>query len=419
MPQSLTRAADLTNSFGVNAHLNQGEYSSWSQCQSMMEYLGCTLLRDAAPDSTNFLPELEVAATAGYRFSFICGGNSSNPGVEPASAQAAILSEFETAYPGSIFLVEGPGEPNNTSAWGNFTYDGVGPGSNDNAYTDPNSYVQPWIAYANDLATHVKATSNLSGIKLAGMCCYPNAPAESCDYANIHYYNNNTAQPPESDAYYITSTEQNCWTAGLSQPFVVTEVGYVFNTTSTDDGCSDPATLAKNQLTTYYELINIGAAQYHVYSLSDFSGDGGSDYGLFDSSFNARPQATAFRNHFILHQDTGSTASTFTPSPATFTASPALETTPYGSNVAISNAFQKSNGRTLIQIWPRVTIWNGAAAVAPTSQTITLTFNQAYRCIWVFDPVNGKDPVQQVFSTNTITITLHDRPLILALSPPI
>ena len=178
------------------------------------------------------------------------------------------------------------------------------------------------------------------------------------------------------------------------KPFAITEQGthattqYQGSNSLTNNICTDGPTTAKMDLTGYYEALLKGVGTFCYFGLHDFN----DDYGLFDTNLNPRPRATAFRNHYILHEDKGAAAKTFTPSPATFTASPAFSTGSYDANVAVANVFQKSNGRTLIQVWPRVAIWNGTAAVTPTTQTVTLTFGAAHKAIWVFDPVNGKDP---------------------------
>src|SRR6185437_9020267 len=142
------------------------------------------------------------------------------------------------------------------------------------------------------------------------------------------------------------------------------------------------------------DTMQIGIAQTYLYELMD-EGDG---WGLFDTSNNPKPAATAIHNLTTILGDaaTSTAAATFT-----------VNGMPTSGN---SLALLKTSGVTDIIVWAEPQI-SGTTAGPLTNVTIVLGANASSATI--YDPMVGTTPTQTLNNVTNVPIGLTDHPIIV------
>jgi hypothetical protein len=381
-------AARFLGSLGVNVHVEytDGRYANSSNVISDLAFLGIDQVRDANLNPANQGQSSYAAlAVAGIKFDLIVGGG------RPISQSMASLDAFVQAHPGAVEAVEGPNEVNN---WP-ITYNGL---SGDPAY----------IAFQSALDGAVKGDSLLSGAFVYGLTgSY--AIVSGFDFANIHPYANNGAQPYAAMASgladYATRTG--------NVPFVITEDGY---NTLAKPGDVDQLTQAKETLNMLFDAQKLGASKVFLYQLLDAYAPGtpaGRDqFGLFNYDNSAKPVATAIHDLTTILADTGAGAASFQTRALNYSISNLPSA---GSSLLL----EKSDGAFDIVLWSEPQVWDATTssevAVAPTQTTIGL--GATYSEVKVFDPLLGATPISDVHDVSQITVGLTDHPLIIEVEP--
>ncbi len=401
------RAVDFLNGIGIDTHIayTDGGYANLSNVQSDIAYLGITELRDGISNGENGSAPLSSyiqLAKAGEKFTFVVGGGTSTT----ASIQytLATIEQLAAAVPGSVKAIEGPNEINNQT----LTFNGVGG-------------LQGAVALQRFLYQAVKATPSLSGVAVDYFTGYgtvgfaagpdPNTTSGLADYDNQHPY----PQGGQGPATWINPTQALPNEPGARGTFVYTETGYTTNLS--DVNGVDATAQGKYTLDLLLDGAKDGSSGTYLYQLLDAykpgSPQGDDGYGLFDTNNAPKLAATGIHDLAAILADTGSAASTFTPTALLYSVS-GLPTT--GNSLEID----KSDGTVDVVVWAEPQIWNEStkSEVAAPAETVTVNLGTAH-AVSVYDPLVGTTPIATSSSTSSIQLAITDHPLVLQVGPAV
>jgi hypothetical protein len=391
------RAKSFLNTIGVDTHIQflYSNYGNMSKVISDMQYLGINQARDQLSDGTNGSAPLWnflVAAQAGIQFTFVAAGTTT----QSLDQNLAEISFLNMAAPGSVKAVEGVNEVNNYA----YSYNGV-------------SGLQGAINMQQNLYSYVHSSPFLSGVGV-DMFTYwsptnqaPNPITVSglADFDNSHPY----AAGGQGPALWLNPANALYNETGSQGAFVYTETGYSTNSGSYSSVNQDVQ--AKLTLDTLLDAAKDGSSQTYLYQLME-ANQSDQGYGLFDANGAPKEAAVAVHNFTTILQDNGTSNTTFTTAPLTYSIS-GLPTT------ADSFLMEKSNGAYDLSVWNEATIWNPNTAqeltVAPT--TVTINLGKVASAVSVFDPLSGTMPIETSQNVSKISIQLTDHPLIIEIDP--
>ena len=204
----------------------------------------------------------------------------------------------------------------------------------------------------------------------------------------------------------------------------VTETGY-FTAPISTDGVDQiaQAIMSEWQIFDFYQNGNI--SRMYFYELIDEACDPGNTnqqyhYGLFDCNNNPKTVATMIKNLVGLLQDTGASATTFTPAALDW----ALDGLPQPnmSNFipgGFAMLLQKSNGRFYIPLWYETTVygWQCQCDISVTAASVNVSFGRPFTTINVYDPINGSSPINTYSNASSLTVSLGAHPLVIEMVP--
>ena len=323
--------------------------------------------------------------SAGIRFNMVSeGGGAAYGGTLDMSVIKSELDQFARAYPRAIVSVEGPNEPNIYP----FSYGGQ------------SDYIASANAFQRDLYNMVHTDPLLKGVPVldyafggVGPDVYAQAGDQSriSDYANIHTY------PDPDTPFSAISNESNLAAPDTpGEPAAQTEFG---------SSSSGTTSITQQALTIVDGLLDsslLGIGPTFLYTLEDENTGNGSyedNFGLFDSSGNAKLSGTAVHNLTTLLADNGTGAvpnSIFRPT---------VRGLPLEAHELI---LKKYNGVEAIAFWQES---------GTTGKNITVNFGHVASEADLFDPMQGTTPIQGVANATSITFRLNGDPLILLLNP--
>jgi hypothetical protein len=369
------RTADFISTLGVNAHISQGtaNYGNIPDVIADMQYLGAVNIRDSY--NPYWVNSYTALLQSGVQFDFLMavGGTWTTAGIQSALAAINPLSAS-----GKIYAVEGPNEINNFP----LTYNGV-------------SGSQGAVNFQSDLYSMAHADSSLPGVKVYYFTGYgfdggpnpdPAATAGLADYDTQHPYLR-SGTPLATFSRAATFTNEN----PPNGPGVYTEAGIMASLTDVEkeswilDMLMDDAAQ--------------GIAKTYIYELME-EGDG---LGLFDTSNNPKTDAIGIHNLTTILSDNGSTATTFTPAPVSYS----LSNLP---NPQFSLALQKSNGATDIIVWNEPSLQPGS------SVSVGVQLKANAQTINVYDPEQGTTAIQTLSNTDSLTVSVTDHPIVIEVS---
>ena len=207
--------------------------------------------------------------------------------------------------------------------------------------------------------------------------------------------------------------DQNAVSPG--KDFIITETGYHTKINPSGGGWEGVSedVQAKLVLNTYMSGVELGAKKVYIYQLLDaYAGNSQEEhFGLFRLDNSPKPAATAIHNLTTILADTAGNAGSFGRRDLDFTVSNA----PASGHTLLA---EKSNGIWQLITWAEPDIWNEdanqAIAVRPTTQTIS--FDQTFQTVEIFDPLLGTSPIRTFSNVNTVNVDVTDHPLIIQLS---
>ena len=411
----------FSNFLGVNTHLGSWEpnYLNTTQIIADLQYLGLHNIRDHSPSSVSgttwCLPAFGKLAAAGVSSDLLFTSGH----VDIASDLAGI--EGVSAFgPHAVQAVEGFNE----LAFQPITYNGVTTGVGLYGPTPPPPG-DTWVPAAQAMAAIYHAVH--ADPKLAGTPVYhltfggyqpDNAGLTSivgtADYANIHVYPSNGAQPGFDNGKNSLLDEYHNEYAGQSFPKMVTEFGYPTDLTS--NGVS-PAAQAKLTLNGIMDAFAAGFEQAYLYELFDEANsqtDDQANYGLYNFDGTAKPIAVDLHNITAILADPAGDGGTGQ------SATGKLNFTIKGP-VTSSNSLllEKTTGAFDIVIWAEPQIWNASihSQVTAATQNTTIQLGGTYQKVEVFDPTVGSAATQVLTNISSVDLGLTDHPLIVQVDP--
>ncbi len=410
------RATDFLNSIGVNSAIDRrGE--SLEKTIAGTKYLGVRWFRSGSEDCRDVQVFIRLHQQTGARFSWSPGsGGSDIPRLLETARQLAAAD--------ALLAFEGPNEPNN---WG-VTYEGEKGGGK----------AASWMAVAklqSALYQAVKkdpllrnypvwsiseggAEKDNAGLQFltipAGADTLLPAGTKYADFANVHNYIYHPSSPEVEDnkTWKAADYGPDCKVDGLyceygrtwakhfsgysaeelsTLPRVTTETGAQINGAITEE------VHALNLLSLYLDQFKRGWSYTAVYLLRDRVDEAGNQkYGFYAPDYAPRKAAVYLHNLTTILADRDSLA---TPDALDYSVQPEPAT-------VHDMLLQKSNGTFDLLVWNE--------QVKGTNQ-VTVRLEKSPKALAVYDPTLGTSPVEEHTNVTTVSLTLSDHPLIIAI----
>ncbi len=417
------RTTDFLNGIGiVTTFPDRGQ--PIEKTIEMVKYVGFRWVRGGIEGLTDKGPTtvqtyLDLHERAGVRFSWglVSGGSDLKKLIETARPLAAA---------DALLAFEGNNEPNN---WG-VTYQGEKGGG----------HAPSWIAVAKlqrDLYGAVKSDPLLKkypvwslsengaqrdnvGLQFltipAGAGTLMPDGTKYADYANCHnyFYHPNSPHPADNKTWNAADPGPACKVDGLygnygvtwakhfrgyseaelqTLPRVTTETGTTIGGAITED------IHALNLLTLYLDQYKRGWSYTSVYILRDRTDEGGNQkFGFYRPDYTPRKAALYLHNLTTIFADKGTLAE---PGKLDY----AIPEQPATVHDLL---LQHSDGTFQLVVW---------GERLKGEDRITANLGGTHPSVKVYDPTIGTDPVQTHSNVNSLTLTLTDHPLVIAIPP--
>jgi len=397
---SAVSTENFINSIGINTHLDFTAYSSQlSTVIADLRYIGVKNIRDSANSAADLGTTgswQQVANATGAKFDAYLGEGS------VATMQSGLANAVTLAKQGILNFIEGGNEEDQSYAT-----------SLGNSLAKTAAYQQTVYTTAHALGVSVINMSFGTGWGTSSTGDYGTVGnlASYANYANAHTYFG-TGNTPLSTIATLNSDAQ---LAAVGKPVITTEMGW-YTTGSTTDASADTVTeQAKYMLDGLLDAYQAGDAKTYLYELLD---EGTSTtntedhFGLFYANGTAKPAAVALHNLTTLLADTGTTATTFTPTGLSYQLTGTLSTDH-------SMLMQKSDGSYWLAVWneARLSGPSTPAAITVPNHTVTLTLASAATTIEIYDPLTGTTATQTVSNASTVTLSVPDHPILVEIIP--
>ena len=396
-------ASQTTNGFldtlGVNIHsgTTPGNYGNSAMVLASLRYLGITHVRTALPAENVMASTVKALGEGGLKFDFVANSDITNGGLPGLDAFVKRLAAFDAAHPDSIFAIEGLNEINI------YPFNWLGDGS-----------IAGAVSFQKALYAAVKGHADLVDIPVINLSVGYESQADYAkvgdlgrwsDFANSHPYTN-TYQTPDG---VMESSIGKALAASGGDPVILTETGY----TTTDGhlylGTSEQAQ-AKMILNNLFNAYENGSQKTYLYELfnSTLSPDAGErNFGLFHGDGTPKPVAEAIHNLTRI-LSWGSSGDAAAPEEGTWSLN--------GKGDALhSMALAKSDGVYDIVLWNDLRVWDMDAKkefdldLAPTR----IDFGSVQAVVYVYDPMQGTDPIAVFHDVSSITVPVGANPLIV------
>jgi hypothetical protein len=409
------KATAFLDSIGANSAIS-GRGEKLQKTIDCAKYLGLRWFRAGIEGDIPLQDLVDLHTQAGVKFSWGLGSGGTD-------IPKLLHSAKQVASAGALLAFEGPNEPNN---WG-ITYGGQVGGRN-----------LTWVPVANlqrDLYRAVKSdpalkkypvwsisengaeTENVGLQFLAiphGAGTQMPDGTQYADFANVHNYIYHPNSPGVEDNKTWDASEPTsaCKVDGLFGEYGLTW-GHHFPGYSeaalaklprvtTETGCTidGPVTEdihALNLLSLYLDQFKRGWSYTSVYLLRDRVDEAGNQkFGFYRPDYSPRKAAVYLHNLTTILADKGPL-----PKPGKLNYS-----IPKEPATVHDLLLQKSDGTFDLVVWDE--------QVKGTSHVI-VRLGSTYAAVKVCDPTVGTLPVQFQSNTNTLTLTLSDHPLIIAI----
>jgi hypothetical protein len=396
-PTQAVRAIDVLNRFGINTHIdfqNYG-YQNLSQTALDINYLGngqIKILRDSPGSSQDLAWWPQLAAATHAKFDAYIGEGA-------PSIYASELSLMQQMRAGAYLMgVEGGNEEDDSY-----------PTSLENTQQLAAQFQPTLFTWAQSVGL---PTFNIS---FGSGWCGPQDPncligdygtvgdlSSSATYGNAHTY---PQYSPQSTGAFA-NLNHDATLAASSRPVAITEFGWTTNNPGGFGNVSE-TTQAAYTLEGILDAYQLGNPYYFYYALYD---DASGAFGLFKTSNQPKVAAKAMHNFFALLGDTGTSASSFTPTALSYSLSgmPASNGISGGKQLLL----QKSDGSYWLALWNEQSLNTASGAdVSVTPVPVTLTLDSP-ASIEIYDPLVSTNALQTTSGAN-ITVNLPAHPILV------
>jgi hypothetical protein len=376
------------DSLGVNVHMTQYEHDA-AQVSDKLDYLGIQWIRDGFRSNYSLEKNYRTLSERGVKVNLLLGGG------DDFGALMVMAETLNGMAPDFLGSIEGPNEINNFPfhCGGNTWHGGWG---NDNGPAA--------LCYATRFYNALANTPSLENVRLFALTGAESAKnaetltlldiKDKADYANIHPYPKNGAQPLDT----ILRNLREAFRDVTPEHAVITEIGY----TGADVSERAQAILVVNA---WLDAFERGFWQTFVYELSDNPAE---RYGFFD--VHHQPKAVADVTHRL-------TAILNDPGPA-----PAVPGSLDYSLTGFAGReilLQKSSRVFDLILWEEPLVVSAGKDVYPADKTVHVEFGGARSKVEFFDPYSptGGVSVQQWHDVSAVDIPLGDHAIVLEVTP--
>jgi|EndMetStandDraft_5_1072996.scaffolds.fasta_scaffold05548_2 hypothetical protein len=399
--ETVTTASSFLNSLGINTNAGAytDAYTNSSLIINSLNYLGISHVRDSYNAMGHANAVIDALANAGVSFDFRVAYTLPEQGSTGLAAYVAALAEFKAEHPGMLLSIEGINEAN----LNDFSYNGL-------------TSLEGAAAFQQALYTAVKGNAGLSDVTVVNFSIGYQTDATNAqvgdmsaysDAANAHVYVQTGALADAQIEDDLRLAEE----ISTNDPVIVTETGYTTLTSTTGIGANEDAQ-AKLVLSNLLLAYENGSSATYIYELFDSPssatrGDKEAHFGLFNTDGTPKEAAVALHNLTTIlgHGDNG-TAHTGTDLSYT------LSNAPSNTHTMVMN---KSGSVSDLVVWADTRVWDSASQteiVTPVT-SVTIQFGQVEGVIYVYDPLQGTDPIATYYNTSSIQLGLSDHPLVI------
>ncbi len=382
------------NQLGINAHVSlaQGPYNDVFALTGKLNYLGITHVRDDVRNTTSSLARYQTLGSTGAKLTLMLSPKAV-PDVDGALGALGPLAPM-------IDTIEGANEINVTPP----IYSG---------YTG----VTAAQAYQRKLWSSTKANANFASSSAVAQFTYgpvvvnPEGPGVA-DVANVHLYPT-LKQPP----FYTIAMAAKTLGVPLHK-YYVTEFNYP---TSVDANKGVNETVqAKYMLDGVFDATKLGFLRTYIYEVLDEGtvlSNQEFNFGLFHYDGTAKLAATAVHNLTqILGTGVTNPPQSFAPGALTYSIAQKLTLAFMDANL-YHLLLQGPNGTFYLVLWAEPPLYSGTTAIAPPApHPVTISFPSVHSDVQVFDPLVGTTAISDYPSTNSVTVSTIDHPIIVAIS---
>jgi len=410
------RAWDFLNSIGVNSAINRrGE--SLARTAECARYLGIRWFRSGIEDCKDVQAFIDLHRQTGARFSW-------SPGSSGSDIPRLIETAKQLAAADALLAFEGPNEPNN---WG-VTYQGEAGGGKAASWmavaklqaalyqavkSDP--VLQRYPVWSISEGGAEKDNVGLQFLTIPdGVDTLMLAGTKFADFANVHnyIYHPNSPKVEDNKTWNAAEPGPHCRVDGLFGEYGRTWAGHFAGypperlatlprvTTETGEqigGAITEEIHALNLLSLYLDQYKRGWSHTAVYLLRDRVDEAGNQkYGFYQPDYTPRKAAVYLHNLTTVLADDGSRSKlekldySIQPEPAT----------------VHDLLLQKSDGTFNLVVW--------GEQVSGTNQ-VTVQFGKFLGAVKVYDPTVGTGPVEEHEHVQSLSLTLGDHPLVVAI----
>ena len=416
-PATAVAANDFLNSLGINIHMSQGV--SEASYEPLFNYTGVRNARDFGV-SGRAASYVTLHSHTGVLFD-IFAGNSGNVGDLLSTGQSL-------ANAGGLLSFEGPNEPNNFPV----TYNGQTGGGATGTWlpvaqyqsaiysqvkSDPTLMNYPVFGVSLDGAENDNVGLQFLTIPSGAGALMPDG-TQYADYANPHDYliPFDTSLLADNEAWGASGPLVTGPWDGLYREYGVTWkkhfAGYsndqlatlprVTTETGWPTGNGTDRTISEDQqgklyLNTFLDFYKQGWTQTFIYQMRDNEGGPANTWGIFHADSTPKNAATDIHNLTTILADNTSNA------PGNLDYSIANEPATVHDML-----MQKSDGTFYLAVWDERVVGTG-------SDNVTVNLGGAHSVVDVYDPTVGTSVQQQLNNVSSVTLSLSDHPLILAI----
>jgi len=399
--ETVTTASSFLNSLGINTNAGAytDAYTNSSLIINSLNYLGISHVRDSYNAMGHANAVIDALANAGVSFDFRVAYTLPEQGSTGLAAYVAALAEFKAEHPNMLLSIEGINEAN----LNDFSYNGL-------------TSLEGAAAFQQALYTAVKGNAALSDVTVVNFSIGYQTDATNAqvgdmsaysDAANAHVYVQTGALADAQIEDDLRLAEE----ISTNDPVIVTETGYTTLTSTMGIGANEDAQ-AKLVLSNLLLAYENGSSATYIYELFDSPssatrGDKEAHFGLFNTDGTPKEAAVAVHNLTTIlgHGDNG-TAHTGE------NLSYSLSNAPSNTHTMVMN---KSGSVSDLVVWADTRVWDSASQteiVTPVT-SVTIQFGQVEGVVYVYDPLQGTDPIATYYNTSSIQVGLSDHPLVI------
>ncbi|MBR1130220.1 hypothetical protein [Bradyrhizobium iriomotense] len=398
---TVTTASSFLNNLGINTNAGAytDAYTNSSLIINSLDYLGISHVRDSYNAIGHANAVIDALANAGVSFDFRVAYTLPETGSSGLASYVASLAQFKTEHPGALLSIEGINEANLNT----FSYNGL-------------TSLEGAAAFQEALYAAVKANGVLSGVTVVNFSIGYQTDATNAvvgdmsaysDAANAHVYIQTGAL---ADAQ-IEDDLRLAQNISTNDPVIVTETGYTTLSSVMGIGANEDAQ-AKLVLSNLLLAYENGSSATYIYELFDSPssasrGDKEAHFGLFNVDGTPKEAAVAVHNLTTI-LSAGDNGSAHTASDLSYT----LSNAPSNTHTMLMN---KSGSVSDLVVWADTRVWDSATQTEITTPvtSVTVQLGQVQSTIYVYDPLQGTDPIAVYYNTDKIQIGLSDHPLVI------